>query len=281
MVDGRWLMGNSRWLIICLCFFVLIFFSSFQFIFQNPKSNFTLIKSIPIEAKDIQTDRLGNVFIITKTNQLYKYSADGKLLSTLNYTYLGNISSIDPTNPLEVYVFYKELNLVLFLDNNLAYRGEMDLSDYGIGQAASVARSYDNGLWVFDIGDMQLKKMSKNGDVLQSSGNVKQFVNASVSPNYMYDNNDRVFVNDSTIGILVFNVFTSYIKTIPIKGCDDFKLIEDEIFYNKDGKLLKYHLKTFTESIFQLPDTTFTQEISIEKERLYLLKQSSVDIYSY
>lgn len=272
---------NSRWLVICLCFFVLIFFSSFQFNIQHPTSNFSLIKSILIEAKDIQTDRLGNVFIITKTNQLYKYSADGKLLSTLNYKYLGNISSIDPTNPLEVYVFYKELNLVLFLDNNLAYRGEMDLSDYGIGQASTVARSYDNGLWVFDLGDMQLKKMNKNGDVLQSSGNVKQFVNTSVLPNYMYDNNDRVFVNDSTIGILVFNVFTSYIKTISIKGCDDFKMIEDEIFYNKDGKLLRYNLKTFTESIFQLPDTTFTQEISIEKERLYLLKPNSVDIYSY
>jgi hypothetical protein len=119
---------------------------------------FTFIKAIPIEAKDIQTDRLGNIYAISKTNQLYKYSPDGKLLSTLNYKYLGNISFVDATNPLEIYVFYKELNLVVFLDNNLAYRGEIRLTDFNIGQAAAIARSFDNGIWIFDLADMQLKK---------------------------------------------------------------------------------------------------------------------------
>jgi hypothetical protein len=250
--------------------------------FQNPQeSGFRLIKSIPIEAKDIQTDRLGNLFVISKSNQLYKYNADGKQLSTLNYTYKGNITYIDPTNPLEVYVFYKELNQVLFLDNNLAYRGEMNLNDYGISQASAIARAYDNGIWVFDMGDLQLKKMNKNGEILQISGNAKQYVSTNFSPNYIYDNNDKVFVNDSTVGILVFNVFGSYIKTIPIKGCDDFKILEDDIFYNKNQHLVKYNTKTFTESNFQLPDTTYTQETSIEKGRLYMLKPNSVDIYSY
>jgi hypothetical protein len=242
---------------------------------------FRLLKSISIEAKDIQTDRLGNLYVVTKTNQLYKYDMNGELRSTLNYKYLGNITDIDASNPLEVYVFYKELNEVLFLDNNLAYRGELLLNDYGIAQAAAVARSYDNGVWVFDNGDLQLKRISKAGELLQQSGNVRQFVSGMVSPGYIYDNNDRVFVNDSSIGIMVFNVFANYIKTIPIKGCDSFKIIENEIFYNKDGKLFRYNTGTFQESIFQMPDTTYTREISIEKERLYLLKSGSVEIYAY
>ena len=244
-------------------------------------SNFQLLKSISIDAKDIQTDRLGNLYIITKTNQLYKYDSRGNLLGTLNYKYVGNINFIDASNPLELYVFYKELNEVLYLDNNLAYRGEMLLNDYGISQSSAIARSYDNGIWVFDNGDLQLKRMNKNGEILQMSGNVKQFLNSTIQPNFICDNGDKVFVNDSTIGILVFNVFSSYIKTIPIKKCSTIKIIENDLFYNQSGKLLKYNLNTFSQSEFQLPDTSYIQQISIEKERLFLLKSNCVNIYSY
>ena len=261
---------------------IILFSVAFSFSsFQPLTSNFQLIKSISIDAKDIQTDRLGNLYIITKTNQLYKYDSRGNLLGTLNYKYLGNINFIDASNPFELYVFYKELNEVLFLDNNLSYRGEMLLNDYGISQSSAIARSYDNGIWVFDNGDLQLKRMNKNGEVLQMSGNVKQFLNSTLQPNFIYDNNDKVFVNDSTIGILVFSVFANYVKTIPIKNCHTFKVIEDDLFYNISGKLMKYNLKTFSQSEFQLPDTTYIKQISIEKDRLFLLKQNSVDIYSY
>lgn len=276
IVYGQWSVVNG---LSTTFLFILFFFSLTSF--QPPASSFKLLKSISIDAKDIQTDRIGNLYIITKTNQLYKYDSRGNLLCTLNYKYLGNINFIDASNPFELYVFYKELNEVLFLDNNLAYRGEMLLNDYGISQAAAIARSYDNGIWVFDNGDLQLKRLNKNGEVLQMSGNIKQYVNTALQPNYIYDNNDRVFVNDSTTGILVFNVFANYIKTIPIKKCSSIKVIDDNLFYNISGKLLKYDLKTFSQTEFQLPDTTYIQQVSIEKERLFLLKPNAVDIYSY
>jgi hypothetical protein len=244
-------------------------------------AQFTLIKTIPLEAKDIQTDRLGNLYVVSKTNQLYKYNSEGKLLSTLNYKYLGNITLVDATNPMEIYLFYKELNLVVFLDNNLAYRGEMNLVNFGIGQAAAIARSYDNGLWAFDLADLQLKKMDKNGENLQMSGNVRQYITNPSSANFIYDNNDRVFVNDSTNGVLVFDVFGTYIKTIPIKESKEVKVINDELYYRQGQQLKKYQLKTFTTKSYSLPDSLGLIDLSIEQERLYLLKSSEVSIYSF
>lgn len=276
---------NSQW---CLARYnivsnVIIFFLALLLSFNSfsQTTSFKLIKQITIDAKDFQTDRLGNLYIVTKTNQLYKYNSNGQLLGTLNYKYLGNITHIDASNPLEVYVFYKEINKIIFLDNNLSYRGEVDLNDFNISLATAVARSYDNGIWIFDASELQLKRFSKSGELLQQSGNIKQFVNSNASPNYIYDNGDRVFVNDSAIGIMEFNVFAAYSRTIHVKGCDEFKMIENDLFYNKDKKLIKYNLKTFTESEFTLPDTTLIQNISIEKDRLYLLKPNEVDIYSY
>jgi hypothetical protein len=246
-------------------------------------STFHHIKTIPIEAKEIQTDRLGNIFVVSKTNQLYKYSSDGKLLSTLNYKYLGNITLVDATNPLEVYVFYKELNMVVFLDNNLAYRGELALNDFNIGQAAAIARSFDNGIWIFDLADMQLKKMDKDGGNMLASGNMRQYTTANSAISYLYDNDERVFVNDSTNGIFVFDVFATYLKTLPIKGCDEVKVINNELFYHQahTTELKKYQLKTFQTTTYPLPDSTQVRDISIEKNRLYLLKTAEVVIYGF
>jgi hypothetical protein len=236
--------------------------SSFR---KQSDSAFSLIKTIAIEAKDIQTDRLGNLYIVSKTNQLYKYSASGKLLSTLNYKYLGNITHVDATNPMEIYVFYKELNLVVFLDNNLAYRGEMKLADYGIGQAAAICRSFDNGIWVFDLGDLQLKKMDKNGENLQTTGNIRQYVSQPSAVLFLYDNNEKVFVNDSANGILMFNIFGTYAKTLPIRGCTEIKVINDEVYYWQTFELKKYRLKSFDTQVFTLPEAADIKDVSIEK----------------
>lgn len=245
-------------------------------------THFTPIKEIVVDAKDIQTDRLGHLFVVSQTNQLYKYSADGQLLSTLNYKYIGNISHVDATNPMEIYVFYKELNLVVFLDNNLAYRGEMKLDQYGIGQASAAARSFDNGVWVFDLTDLQLKKMDKNGENVQASGNIRQFTSRKkVNPTYLFDDNNRVLLNDSSIGVMVFDVFAHYLKTIPILGCTEVKLIGDELYYYASGQIRKYNLKSLQTTAYKLPPASEILDLSIEKGRIYLLQKSRIGIYAF
>ncbi|MES2780986.1 MAG: hypothetical protein V4651_13925 [Bacteroidota bacterium] len=218
---------------------------------------------------------------MSKTNQLYKYGPTGKLLSTLNYKYLGNITYVDATNPMEIYVFYKELNMVVFLDNNLAYRGEMKLADFGIGQAAAICRSFDNGIWVFDLGDLQLKKMDKNGENLQTTGNIRQYVTQPSAVLFLYDDNDKVFVNDSANGVLMFNIFGTYAKTLPIKGCTEIKVINDEVYYWQSLELKKYRLKSFDTQVFTLPNAVDVKDVSIEKDRVYLLKSTDVSIYGF
>lgn len=243
-------------------------------------ATFQLLTKIDIEAKEIQTDRMGNLYIISKTNQLYKYTPEGKLLATLNYNYAGNISLIDVSNPLEIYVFYKELNSLVFLDNNLAFRGDINLSSFGVGQASCMARSYDNGIWVFDVVDLQLKKITKEGDITLQSANVRQYTQAkTLMPSFMYDNNDRLYVNDSALGIMVFDVFTNYIKTLPIKGIVDFKISGDELFFNKNGILSSYNLRVQTQRSVQLPDSNVVLDFSVERNRLYLLKENRVEIF--
>jgi hypothetical protein len=266
--------GFFRIVNILICLLLSISFANAQV------NTFNLISTINVDAKEIQTDRMGNLYIISKTNQLYKYSSSGKLLSTLNYNYSGNITSLDVSNTLEIYVFYRELNSIVFLDNNLAFRGDINLSNFGIGQASSIARSYDNGIWVFDVVDLQVKKLGKDGVISLQSNNVRQFTQAkSIMPTFMFDNNDRLYVNDSTLGILVFDVFTNYIKTIPIKGIVDFKILGDDLYFSKNQVLYGYKLKGLLQKSVQLPDNISFSDCSIEKDRLFIANNNLVEIY--
>lgn len=203
------------------------------------------IVTIKVEPKFISTDKLGNIYIVSNTNQLYKYSIEGELLSTLNYNYVGNITSVDVSNPLEVYVFYKELNTVIFLDNNLAYRGKTVFKNDAVTMASAAARSYANGIWVFDAADMQLKKLNHEGNVGQTSGNIRQFVNKSFNAQFIADDGMQVYVADSANGILVFDVFANYKKAIPIKGSTLVKVGSNQLATYSKTQLQIFKTKPF------------------------------------
>ena len=259
---------------IFVCFLIGILFSSF-------KPNWKPIVAINIQAKIIELDYLGNLYVVSKTNQLNKYNPKGVLLSTLNYSYLGNISSIDCSNPMELFLFYKELNTIVFLDNNLAFRGKINLSEIGTIQASTIGRAYDNGIWVFDISDLQLKKVERDGQVTQQSGNSLQFVNKNkLSPNSIRDNGNQVFLNDSAVGILVFDAFANYLKTISIRGKSSFSINEKDISYFEGSSLIRYRFGDKGRDTLQLPDSKALQA-KLFKQYVYISDSNQLRIYSF
>ncbi len=187
---------------------------------------------LSISVKILNCDKLGNIYVLDEADRLSKYNSSGLLLSTLNYNYSGSISSIDVSNPMEIFLFYKELNTLIVLDNNLAFRGKVNLQDWGITQASCIARSYENGLWVFDSGDLQLKKFTREGKLLQSSGNAIDIAgNDKFNPIKCMDNGNRVLLTDSVNGLFLFDVFAGFIKKIPIPNIKSVQLLESEIFF--------------------------------------------------
>ena len=101
---------------------------------------------------------------------------------------------------------------------------------------------------------------------------------SAVNPDFMIEQNNKLFLNDSTKGIYVFDVYGTYNKTISIKGLTHFQINNDELIYFKGGKMKSYNLKTLEEAEINLP-TSDILDARTEKEKLYLLTQKSLDIY--
>lgn len=255
-----------------------IFISSYcnaQTILDSSK----LVSEFSVNTKFVQADDMGNLYIVSPTNQLYKYSYSGKVLATLNYNYNGNISSLDVSNPMEIYVFYKEINRVLLLDNNLAYRGELDLTKLNITQAAAIARSYDNGIWVFDLGDLQLKKITKDGILNQSSGNIKQFTQTDFTPTLLSDNTNQIMLCNDSI-CLLFDVFAAYLKTIKFKNSQHFQLGNNQIFETNQSQINSIDLKMgIRNTIYTIPNFQKPFWTYINKENVILFTKNIISIY--
>ena len=80
-------------------------------------------------------------------------------------------------------------------------------------------------------------------------------LNRRVAPNYLREHNQRVYVNDPAVGVLVFDVFGKYLKTLPITGVDRFHFSGPRLFYfSEDRGWESFHLETLFTRSLPVPD---------------------------
>lgn len=256
-----------------ILFIVLIFLG-----FISNDSKFKLIKSISVSSNSFTTDNLGNIYIINGTT-LSKYDSEGNLLKSYSNKNYGNISSMDVTNPMKLIVFYESFQYIILLDNMLTPSSEpVSLEVLGYNQTSLACSSHNNGLWIYNKQNFELIRFDQNFLQTNKTENITRQVMNEVNPNFLIEQNNKVFLNDFSKGIFVFDIYGTYSKTIPLKGLGSFQISNDDIIYFKDGKLKSYNMKTLSEAEINLP-TTETLFARSEKEKLYLLKQKSIDIY--
>ena len=108
------------------------------------------LATVDIGEAAFATDNIGQLYSV-EGDMLKRFNQEGKLQYNYNNKTFGNISFVDPTNPLRVVVFYKELSQVVFLDNTLAEHGTpISLSELGYDQTTVLCASQNNGIWLFD-----------------------------------------------------------------------------------------------------------------------------------
>jgi hypothetical protein len=107
----------------------------------------TLLKEIQVESDFMRVDNFGKIYLV-KGDEVFMYSKNGDFLSQNSNKLLGEINDLDVTSGLEMSAFFKDQLQVVFLDNQLALRGNqisLDLLDFE--QISEVCTSHGNGIW--------------------------------------------------------------------------------------------------------------------------------------
>ncbi len=259
-----------------------ILFCSLLLSFQCIAQSITPLDTIKVRKESrFTTDNLGNIFVISPTNDIEKYDRTGNKIATTNFKVLGNITSIDATNPFEIYVFYRDQNKLIYLDNLLNQRGETNLEAIEVSQCAAVCRSFDNNLWLVDMGDLKIKKYSKDLQLLGESASLNTIISGEpILPDYMMDLNSTLYLLNNG-AILNFDAFINYSKTVISDSITSFQMVNNKIVYLKHGHISIYDPATFKFENLNFVTAEKIKNIRIEKERLYILTDENLILHTY
>jgi len=226
------------------------------------------------------TDNLRSVYAVSG-NQLVRYNEQGKALFKTGYLNLGNITSADFTYTLKPVIFHQDYLSVAILDNTLSLQGNpLNLMDVGFSNAMLVCSSFDNNLWIYNQDNFEFLRVNFQLNTVSRTGSMQQILGREIEPNYMLERNNNLYVNDSRIGILVFDIFGTYYKTIGEKNIDTFQVFDDNLFFTRDNKLECLNLLTLSLTEIMLPIYEFKQ-VRVEKNRLYILDNEGIKIYKH
>ena len=204
--------------------------------------------------RDIAVDKLGKIYKIYSDNTL-EVQQQGALP---DYQYANNqwgpISSMDVTNPMKILLFYKNSSYIVLLDNTLSDLGFKSLTSLGYPDVTAVASSNDNHLWIYDAASYRLLKINIDGHIITSSVNMTEWNLHDMRPIHLVERDNKVYATDPNIGVLIFDNFGQYIRTIPIKALNRIYPSPPNFIYQKDRRLLVYDLTLFESRILELPD---------------------------
>ena len=184
------------------------------------------VDSISVFRMDIN----GNVFLADQHGTLYKFTAEGKEVTRVNSKLNGRIQSIDCSNPFEIYVYHREQNTVVLYDNMLNTRSTLALNALGYTNVQAIARSYDNGIWLFDNSSYELRKIDRSGQLLLSSGTISPLIKAEINPIAIVEDQQQVYLADSSAGIFRFDLFGNFSQRLEMGALQDLDVSKGRIY---------------------------------------------------
>jgi len=239
-------------------------------------------KIIPGEYINFYTDNLGNIFLVSKNNQVKKLNQDLDSAGVFNdVRRYGNIYSLDVTNPLKILVYYKDFTTILVLDRFLNVRNTIDLRKFGILQAKAVAQSYDNNYWVFDELDNAIKKIDDYGNVLLQSSDFRILFSEQYTPSSIIDANGLLYLYDEKRGWLVFDYYGTYKQHIDLSNRKDVQISDNQLIARDSLYFYSFNTKSFNE-IKLSPDINLSVAIKVQQtlNKIFVLQKDGLSVYT-
>jgi len=238
-------------------------------------------KTIRGSYTNFYSDNFGNVFLVSKTNQVKKLNQNLDSIGVFNdMRRYGNIYLLDVSNPLKIIVYYRDFTTALVLDRFLKLLNTVDLRRYGILQAKAVAQSYDNNYWVFDELDNTIKKIDDNVNVLLHSADFRILFPEPYNPSYVIDEDGLLYLYDEKRGWLLFDYYGAYKQHIDLLNWKDVQVIRgnllgrDSLFFYSSGTKSLTDLKLSSE-------INFSNAIKIQRtlNNLFVLDKNGLSVY--
>lgn len=237
---------------------------------------YSQVKSFPFNGKSLSTDQFGFYYEI-KNTEINKYSKAGKLDCSYSNNVLGVIASVDVSNPQKIVVYFRDFTKILILDNELSPTSEViDLTQLELDETNLVCRSYNDGIWYYDPVRFELIRKDQELTTTNTSGNLANVLNVNIQANFLVEYNNRLYLNDPKNGVLVFDNYGTYLKTIPLYGLLSFQVKDKFLIYaNASGEIELYNFFTLDKTLVNSSKYQDVKAIRLEGNSLFILNKKN------
>ncbi len=252
----------------------------------NAQYDTTSLKPVRVikgDIVDFTADNLGNLYILSRDNQLKKAGPNGDSLSVYNdVRRYGKVYSIDATNPLKLLLFYKDFGTIVVLDRFLNVRTTINLRQNNIFQVKAVGQSYDNNIWLYDEQEAKLKKLNDEGVAIDQFSDFRQVMDTTPSPVEIIDSDRLLYLYDPGTGLYVFDYFGTLRNKVALRGWQDVQVVGDKVLGRKNNVLQQYQPGSLNLKEYPLGNQFLHMDkMVISSSRLYCLKDGAIYVYSF
>lgn len=240
-------------------------------------SNLYAQKILPFNGNGLTTDQFGFYYEI-KDTEINKYSIGGKVDCSYSNNVLGIISSVDVSNPQKILVYFKDFTKILILDNTLSPTSDViDLTQLELDETNLVCRSYNDGVWYYDPVRFELIRKNQELETTNTSGNLANLLSKNIQANFLVEYNNKLYLNDVENGILVFDNYGTYMKTIPLYGLLNFQVKDKFLIYaNAVTEAIEiYNFLTLEKAAFKSNKYSEVSSVRLEGDLIFILNKKN------
>lgn len=249
------------------------------FLLIIPQPGYELVTSVKVTGEQHYSDPFGNIYIV-KAGEIRRFDNEYKEAAYYSNSYLGKIYSVDLSDPLRILLYFKNYNQILWLDKYLAeIRSPLLLDQLGYQQVDAVCSSSQGGFWLYNDVTCQIHYFDNTMNLVHESINLRPLLGSSNRPVAMLEKNRQVYLNVPAKGILVFDRFGNYRRTLPFTGCTRLQVTDTEIFFFKNDSLFRYNIENDISNPVPLPGTIHPVHAEIQPGYLYLFTKDAFYVY--
>jgi len=186
-----------------------------------------------------------DTILLDAIGQLYHWSADNRIekVRTLNQIgqadttrsfyqnpRLGNLTSVDFSNPIRPLLFYQDAQTVVWLNRNFTELRSINLLDLGYAAVDAVAYAPNEGLWLYASDVQRLVQIDLNGKLVHESAELNQVFNQGIRVKQLVANAQQVAMRTYNSRVLLFGPFGAY-RTELLRGGTSLHVAKDRLVF--------------------------------------------------
>ena len=245
-------------------------------------SSYAQKKITTVEVRDeimhATIDRVGELYVMTKSGQIQKFDINGKLLSV--YKNRPTPTLFEPRDGSRLFAYFKDERRIDYMNPSFEATATYKIDSAFVIEPWLVCSSGDHHLWVLDAADRTLKKIEPRESSLLVDVKLPEIVSSDLlSIVALREYQGFVFLLDKQKGIHIFNGMGKLIKTISAPHLTYFNFLGEELYYPVDGRLTFLNLFS-TETREISPGGSFKFAL-LSDERRFIVHESTIDFFEF